>query len=196
MRHNINEIVGVVKSDPFGVVAALSSNTTKLVTIVVIVSGIIGGLDYIWQYSELMKKNRMSHKEIVDEHKDSEGDPYMKQARRSRAQEIAGNQMMSDVSKADVVLVNPTHYAVALKWNRANGEAPVCVGKGVDEIARTIREIAQENGVPLHLDAPATRALYASTDVGQMIAPEHYKPVAAAIRFSEEMRPRAKGYTR
>ena len=103
------------------------------------------------------------------------------------------NRMMADVPTADVVVVNPTHYAVALKWNRTPGAAPVCVAKGVDEVAASIREAANLAGVPLHHDPPTARALHATTDLGQEISEEHYRAVAAAIRFAEQMRKRAKG---
>jgi flagellar biosynthesis protein FlhB len=89
-------------------------------------------------------------------------------------------------------VVNPTHYAVALKWDRASGRAPVCVAKGVDEIAARIREAAQAAGVPIHRDPPTARAMFATLKIGQEISPDHYKPVAAAIRFAEKMRRRAK----
>jgi probable sodium:solute symporter len=102
--------------------------------------------------------------------------------------EIAAQRMMADVPDADVVIVNPTHYAVALKWDRTPGSAPVCVAKGVDEVAHRIREAAIEAGVPVHSDPPATRAIYATTDLGAEIAPDHYHAVAAAIRFAERMR--------
>ena len=92
---------------------------------------------------------------------------------------------------ADVVVVNPTHYAVALTWSRAPGTAPVCVAKGVDNMAIAIREVAQKNGVPLRHDPPTARALHAVTEIGDEIAPEHYRTVAAAIRFAEAMRRRA-----
>ena len=164
----------------------------EFLAVVFIVSMTIGGLDYLWQYQEHMRKNRMSLKELKDEHKDSEGDPHMKQKRRQRGQEIATNQMMANAAGADVVIVNPTHYSVALKWSRKKGEAPICVAKGVDEIALRIREIAQENGIPIHSDPPTARALYATTELGWQIAPEHYMAVAAAIRFSEAMRKRAR----
>jgi len=89
-------------------------------------------------------------------------------------------------------VVNPTHYAVALRWDRARGGAPVCVAKGVDEIARVIRARAAENGVPLHSDPPTARAIHATVEIGQEIRVEHYRAVAAAIRFAEAMRKKAR----
>lgn len=103
------------------------------------------------------------------------------------------NQMLADVPEADVVVVNPTHYAVALKWSRLPGEAPVCVAKGVDEIAARIREKAQEAAIPIHRDPPTARALHAIVEIGQEIPEEQYRAVAAAIRFADAMRQRAKG---
>jgi flagellar biosynthetic protein FlhB len=100
--------------------------------------------------------------------------------------------MLDDVPKADVVIVNPTHYAVALKWRRGDRGAPVCLAKGVDEIAARIRERAAGAGVPLHADPPTARALFATVEIGREITPEHYRAVAAAIRFSEAMRARAR----
>ncbi|MEO1143577.1 MAG: EscU/YscU/HrcU family type III secretion system export apparatus switch protein, partial [Pseudomonadota bacterium] len=83
---------------------------------------------------------------------------------------------------------NPTHYAVVLKWSRASGTAPVCVAKGVDEIAFRIRQVAQGNGVPIHSDPPTARTLHAVTSIGDEIHPDHYVAVAAAIRFADKMR--------
>jgi flagellar biosynthetic protein FlhB len=91
-----------------------------------------------------------------------------------------------------VVIVNPTHYAVALAWSRKRGAAPKCVAKGVDEVAALIRARAAEAGVPIHRDPPTARAIHASVDIGKEIRVEHYRAVAAAIRFAQEMRARAK----
>lgn len=152
-----------------------------------------GVADWFWQGAQHLRRNRMSHKDLTDEAKDSEGDPHMKAHRRQRAQEIATNRMLQDVAKADVVIVNPTHYAVALRWKRSDRGAPVCVAKGVDEIAARIRERAALAGVPLHSDPPTARALFAAIEIGQQIRPEHYKAVAAAIRVAEALRKRQKG---
>jgi len=156
--------------------------------IVLVISMTIGGVDYIFQTAEHTRKHRMSRKEMTDESKDQEGDPHAKQKRRQRGQEIALNQMLGDVPKADVIIVNPTHYAVALKWDKLRGGAPVCMAKGVDDVAAKIREIANENSIPIHRDPPTARALYAAIEIGSEIWPEHYKAVAASIRFAEAMR--------
>lgn len=165
---------------------------TEFVVLVLVVSLIMGTVDYLWQRAQHARRNRMSRKEMMDEYRESEGDPHMKAERRARAQEIATNRMLLDVAKANVVIVNPTHFAVALRWNRSDRSAPVCVAKGADEIAARIRERAAEAGVPLHSDPPTARALFASVEIGEEIRREHYRAVAAAIRFAEAMRRKAR----
>ena len=165
---------------------------TNFLLIALILAAVIGAIDYIWQHFELLRRNRMSYKDMKDETKESEGDPHIKQQRRQRAQAIATNQMLQEVPSAAVVIVNPTHYAVALKWDPLMPGAPVCVAKGVDEIAARIREIALKEGIPIHSDPPTARALHASVELGQEISEGHYQSVAAAIRFADDMRKRAK----
>ncbi|WP_300033240.1 flagellar type III secretion system protein FlhB [uncultured Roseobacter sp.] len=193
IRLNLNDMVASLFSNPYSIVLLLTKICLSFLFVVVCVSGVIGGVDAIWQHFEHLRKNMMSRKEVMDETKNSEGDPHVKQERRKRAHASANSQMMADVPEADVIIVNPTHYAVALKWDRQPGKAPVCVAKGVDEIALRIREIASENEVPIHSDPPTARALHATTDLNEEIAPEYYRAVAAAIRFSEAMRKRTKG---
>lgn len=153
---------------------------------------LLGGVDYLFQTVERLRGLRMSHKEMMDEVKNSEGDPFMRQARRQRGREYANVEMLRDVKDADVVVVNPEHYAVALKWSRAPGTAPVCVAKGVDALAATIRRLAAEAEVPIYRAPPTARILYATTPIGAEVTPEHYRAVAAAIRFAEAMREKRK----
>ncbi len=188
----LEDMSATVQTSPGVAMSMLGRLCIEFLFVALLVALAIGGIDFLWQWNEHMRKNRMSHKELRDEHKESEGDPHMKQSRREKAREIASRRMMQDVPQADVIIVNPTHYAVALKWSRAPGSAPECVAKGVDEIARTIREIAYENGVPVHSDPPTARALYATVEIGQEIAPDHYRAVAAAIRFADALRQKAK----
>ncbi|MDO5648398.1 flagellar type III secretion system protein FlhB [Paracoccus sp. (in: a-proteobacteria)] len=148
--------------------------------------------DMAWKWFDHRRKNRMSRKEMQDEHKDSEGDPHMKAARRQKAVDLAMKQMLNDVADADVIIVNPTHYAVALKWQRGSGRAPVCVAKGVDDIAARIRERANKHDVPIWSDPPCARAIFATVKIGDEIQRDHFGPVAAAIRFAEQMRAKAR----
>lgn len=154
---------------------------------------VFGLLDVLVQRFRFLARNRMTRKEVTDEQREAEGDPHARMLRRRRGQEIAMNQMLAEVPRADVVIVNPTHYAVALKWDRGAGGAPVCVAKGTDEMAARIREAAAEAGVPIRRDPPTARALHATTRIGEEIPPEQYRAVAAAIRFAEAMRRRARG---
>jgi flagellar biosynthetic protein FlhB len=187
------QMIGVLQTNPQTAIALLAKICIAFLSVVVVVSGVIGGADALWQHASHMRKNRMSRKELTDEAKNSEGDPHLKQERRQRALAASQNQMMKDVPNADVIIVNPTHYAVVLKWSRQPGEAPVCVAKGMDEIAAAIRRIGAEAGVPIHSDPPTARALHAAVEIGAHIRHEDYAPVAAAIRFAEDMRRRAKG---
>ncbi|MCW1919180.1 flagellar type III secretion system protein FlhB [Rhodobacter sp. KR11] len=153
---------------------------------------VFGGLDYGWQWLQHRKRNMMTRQEAVEEHKDQEGDPHVKMQRRQKGREMAMSQVLAAVATADVIIVNPTHYAVALKWKRGDRNAPVLLAKGVDEVAARIREKAIESGVPIHRDPPTARAIHATVEVGNPIRPEQYKAVAAAIRFAEAMRKRAR----
>jgi flagellar biosynthesis protein FlhB len=170
----------------------LSEQVFAFLQLFLVIALCFGAVDYLWQQTEFLRRNRMSRQEMVDEHKENEGDPHVKADRRQRGQEIAMNRMLADVPKADVIIVNPTHYAVALKWSRGKGSAPRCVAKGTDEIAARIREHAQAAGVPIRRDPPTARAIFASVEIGQEIKAEHYAAVAAAIRFADAMRLKAR----
>lgn len=193
LASDAQDILNSLALEPAVIMTILIDMLKNFLFLILLIALVFGGLDYFWQLALHQKKNRMSYQEMKDEMKDSEGDPHVKMQRRQRGQEIATNQMLAAVPTADVVIVNPTHYAVALKWNRAQGGAPVCVAKGVDEIAAKIREKAVAAGVPLHSDPPTARAIHATIEIGQQILPEQYRAVAAAIRFAERMRKRARG---
>ncbi|OSP54754.1 flagellar biosynthesis protein FlhB [Pseudoruegeria sp. SK021] len=192
LRAQLPVMLSSVSLGPGGVVAMMARQSVGFFWAVVAIAGLLGAIDLLWQRAEHARKNRMSHKEMVDESKQAEGDPHMKQQRRQRAYDIATNRMMADVPKADVIVVNPEHYAVALQWSRDKGSAPICVAKGVDEVAARIREAAMTAGVPLHRDPPTARALHATTEIGQQIGQEHFRAVASAIRFADQMRLRRK----
>jgi len=177
-----------VRLDPRTLPALLADQFWMIATGVLIVAFALAAIDILWQRHSHRRRMRMTHQEVKDETKQAEGDPHMRQQRRDRAREIASNRMLHDVPKADVVVVNPTHYAVALKWARAAHTVPVCVAKGTDELARRIRMRAEQAGVPIHEDPPTARSLHATVDVGQPIQPDHYKAVAAAIIFADKMR--------
>lgn len=144
---------------------------------------VIGLADFAferWQYEEQLK---MSKQEVKDEMRQSEGNPEVRGALRRRQREFARRRMMAAVPKATVVVTNPTHYAVALEWDELKMDAPVVVAKGADLIAKRIREIAKENGVPIMENPPLARTLYAKVDLDQSIPPNMYAAVAQVIAF-------------
>lgn len=185
------QMLASLYGSPQALIGFMLTMATKFLAIILGISITIGAIDFFWQRARHLKKNRMSHKDLQDETKESEGDPHFKQKRRQMGMDIATNRMISDVPKADVVIVNPTHYAVALSWDRSKGGAPICLAKGVDEVAARIREVALEAGIPIRRDPPTARALHATLEIGAEVQPEHYRPVAAAIRFAERIRNKA-----
>ena len=193
LSHEVDGIVGAAEAEPRILGAMMVKTLVTLLTITAVIATAIGAADLVWQRISHGRKLRMSLQDLKEEHRRSEGDGPMKAARRQRGQEIALNQMLIEVPKADVVIVNPTHYAVALKWSREKGTAPVCVAKGVDAVAARIREVAEEAGIPIHGDPPTARALHATVEIGQEIRPEQYRAVAAAVRFADRMREMSKG---
>ncbi len=142
--------------------------------------GAIG--DWILQRQRFMHRMRMSREEIKEEHRQADGDPHVKQKQKAIRMDRARKRMMVNVPKATVVVMNPTHYAVALRYGD-DTPAPQCVAKGVDSLALKIRAVAEEAGVPIIEDPPLARALYAAVDIDQTIPREHFEAVAKVIGF-------------
>ncbi|ROQ37360.1 flagellar biosynthetic protein FlhB [Frondihabitans sp. PhB188] len=162
--------------------AAAGSGVSSLVVAAVAAGLVLGGLDVLVVMRRNRKKTRMSKKEIKDESKSSDGDPLIKQQRRARAMAMSRGRMMSAIADADVVMVNPTHVAVALKYEPGRS-APRVVAKGAGEVARGIREKAEAEGVPMVKDIPLARALHAACELGDEIPVELYSPVARVLTF-------------
>lgn len=161
---------------------AAAANALSLLRNVAIVGVVLAVVDYMVQRRQVGKQTRMTKEEVKQEHKQQEGDPMLKGAIRSRQLAAARNRMMADVPTADVVLVNPTHFAVALRYEADKG-APRVVARGAGVIATSIREKATEAEVPLVRDVPLARALYSSCRVGQEIPPELFAAVAQVLAF-------------
>lgn len=151
--------------------------------IVVAIMAVIAVADLAYQRYEHNEKLKMTKQEVKDEHKEAEGDPKVKSRIRALRMERHRQRMMAAVPSASVVITNPTHYAVALKYEMDEMHAPVLVAKGVDYLARRIRQIAEDNDVPMVENPPLARALYAAVEVDQEIPPEHYKAVAEVIGY-------------
>lgn len=154
----------------------------KVFIVALIAMAPIALADYLYQKATWMKKQRMSLKEIKDEHKQMEGDPLIKGKIRQLRMERARGRMMAEVPNAAVVITNPTHYAVALKYND-DMNVPVCIAKGVDAVALRIREVAKDNDVTIVENPPLARALYASVELEENVPTEHYKAVAQVIGY-------------
>jgi flagellar biosynthetic protein FlhB len=168
---------------PLSSVAGTFADCAVLLMRTVAITGLVIAIaDYIIVRNRTMKQLKMSKYEIQQEHKQSEGDPHMKAHRKGLQMAMSRNRMMTDVKEADVLLVNPTHVAVALKYDPAKG-APRVVAKGADEIAAKLREVAAEARVPLVQDIPLARALHASCDIGQEVPAQLFTAVARVLAF-------------
>lgn len=161
----------------------LNSLFFRLMAGVLVVLFVLAVIDVIYQRMEHMKKLRMSRQEIQDEFKQTEGDPHMRARLRQLRMEKSRQRMIQAVPEADVVITNPTHFAIALKYDPDKMDAPVCVAKGVDAVALRIREVANDNKVTIVENKPLARALYDTVEIDDIIPEEHYKAVAEVISY-------------
>ena len=176
-------LVSSAGSLPLSAIAATFTDSAVLMFRVVAVTGlVIAVADVVVVRTKMLKQLKMSKYEITQEHKQAEGDPYMKAHRRGVQMAMSRNRMMAEVADADVLLVNPTHVAVALKYDAAKG-APRVVAKGAGEVAAKLRERASEARVPLVQDIPLARALHASCELGQEVPPQLFTAVARVLAF-------------
>ena len=173
------------------ILAILHDLIIELMIYVLAVLAVIAGIDLIFQRAQHRKRLRMTRQEVKDEMKQSEGDPHVKGRLRQIRMDRARHRMMQAVPEADVVVTNPTHFAVALRYNQDETEAPVVVAKGQDFIAQKIREVAVENDVPIVENRPLAQALFRTVEVDQEIPTEHYKAVAEVISYVWGLRGRA-----
>lgn len=157
--------------------------TVRTMIGILVVMLVIALIDLVYQRVEYNKKMRMSMQEIKDEYKQSEGDPMVKGRLRQLRQEKARQRMMQAVPSADVIITNPTHYSIALKYDPDTMEAPVCVAKGIDEVALRIREVAKVHNILLYENKLLARTLYDTVDIDETIPAEQYKAVAEVISF-------------
>ncbi|MEM1400935.1 MAG: flagellar biosynthesis protein FlhB [Pseudomonadota bacterium] len=155
----------------------------KIIGAALAVMSVIAAIDFAYQRMEFMKQQRMTMQEVKDEYKQTEGDPMVKGRIRQIRMERARQRMMASVPNADVVVTNPTHFAVALKYEPGEMEAPICVAKGADNLAFKIREIAEEHGIAVIENPPLARALYPAIEIDQEVPEEHYKAVAEVISY-------------
>jgi flagellar biosynthetic protein FlhB len=177
------EFVNLVGMDVAAIIPMAMTLCVKLFWAVLIFLICTAGFDWFWQRLRFNKRMRMSLQDVKDEMKQSEGDPHVKGKQKQIRMQRSRQRMMQAVPKATVVVMNPTHYAVALKYEAGENAAPICVAKGVDALALRIRAVAEEAGVHVLEDPPLARALYAAVDIDEQIPAEHFEAVAKVIGF-------------
>src|SRR3984893_16717536 len=178
-RHRLEAIV---RFDPAAVLGATTAMTVHLMSAVVALLAVVAIADYFFQYRQWFERHKMSLQEMKEEFKQSEGDPHIKGRIRQLRQARMKKRMMAAVPTASVIITNPTHYAVALSYERGMS-APVCVAKGVDTLALKIREVADRHDVAIVENTPLARTLHAAVEIDQEIPAEHYKAVAEVIGY-------------
>lgn len=182
----------LIGAEPRSVAQAAGELVRNMIQSVAMLVGALAAFDFIYQRRAFFNRMKMSLQEVKDEHKQSEGDPRIKGKIRQIGLQRARSRMMAAVPKASVVITNPTHYAVALKYDHGDMAAPVVVAKGMDEIALRIREVAIAAGVPIVENPPLARALYANAKIDRPIPTEHFKAVAEVIGFVMRLAKRAR----
>ncbi len=180
-------LASLMAIDPTVILPFTRSLALQMLGIVVAILTVIAGADYLFQYRQWYERQKMSVRELKEEFRQSEGDPAIKGKLRQLRQARMRKRIMAAVPKASVVITNPTHFAVALKYERGMN-APICLAKGVDLIARRIREIAEQHDIPVVENPPLARALHGTVEVDQEIAPEHYRAVAEIIGYVMRLR--------
>ena len=150
---------------------------------ILLVLMVVAVADLLYQRYEHIKKMRMTKQELKDEYKQTEGDPHVRAKLRALRQEKARGRMMQAVPEADVIITNPTHFSIALKYDPEEMDAPVVVAKGIDDLAMRIREVAKEHDIPLVENKPLARVLFDQVDVDSMIPEQHFEAVAKVISY-------------
>ncbi len=169
--------------DPAAILPFVKERVVSMLIALASAAGLLAAVDYVFTRQSYMKRMRMSRREIKEEMRQSDGDPMVKAKLRQIRMERSRKRMMANVPKASVVITNPTHYAVALRYEPGETAAPVCLAMGVDAVAQRIREVANEHNIPIVEDPPLARALFATAEIDQPIPKEHYEAVAKVIGF-------------
>jgi len=171
-----------------GIAYLLWEITYNIVLRCAILLFVIGVFDYVYKKWQDGKDSMMTKQEIKDEYKQSEGDPLLKAKIKEKQRQISMSRMMQDVPKADVIITNPTHYAVAIQYDSARGDAPLVVAKGQNLVAANIKRVATENEVPIVENKPLARALHAQVEIGEFIPPDLYEATAEVLAYVFRMK--------
>ncbi len=169
--------------EPAALLPFIKDKVVALLLAVACAAALLAVVDYVFTRQSYMKRQRMSRREIKDELRQQDGDPMVKAKLRQIRMQRSRQRMMQNVPQASVIITNPTHYAVALRYEPGETAAPVCLAMGVDAVAQRMREVAQEHDIPIVEDPPLARALFATADIDQPIPKEHYEAVAKVIGF-------------
>jgi len=182
-----NQLDGLVTMDPATILTLTKTLSLEMLGTVVAILAIVAAADYLFQYRQWYERQKMSVRELKEEFKQTEGDPAIKAKIRQLRQNRARKRMMAAVPKASVIITNPTHYAIALQYDRGMN-APVCLAKGIDTLALKIREVAAAHDIPVVENPPLARALHATVEIDQEVPPDHYRAVAEVIGYVMRLR--------
>ncbi|MCD8553921.1 flagellar biosynthesis protein FlhB [Seleniivibrio sp.] len=188
VKGKMETIVTLADADIIDIIEYFGSLMYELVWKISLLALIMALIDYAYVRYQHKEDLKMTKQEIKDEHKQMEGDPQIKGRIRKAQRELARQRMMDDVPKADVVITNPTHYAVALRYNLGQDRAPVCLAKGQRLMALRIREVAKEYGILVHEDPPIARSLFKTVDIGDEIPENLYKAVAEILALVDKFK--------
>jgi flagellar biosynthetic protein FlhB len=183
LKSSYTDVFNALFMEPSATPELMQDLVVRFLSAVVAATLVLVGADLAWSRFSWRRDLRMTKQEVKDEHKQIEGDPLIKMRLRSLQRDRARRRMIASVPRATLIIANPTHYSVALRYVREEGGAPVVVAKGKDLIALKIRFIAESHGIPIYEDRSLARSLYASVEVDKMIPPEFYKAVAGVILF-------------
>ena len=177
----------LVTLDPAALLPFVAKLALKIMGAVVAMLAVVAAADYLFQYRQWHERQKMTFQEVKEEYKQNEGDPTIKGKLKQLRNAKMKKRMIANVPKAAVIITNPTHYAIALQYERGMA-APICVAKGVDALAMRIREVAGEHRIPIVENPPLARALHATVEIDQPIPSEHYKAVAEVIGYVLRLR--------
>lgn len=184
LKPHTRELENLAAMSPASILPFARDLAIALMSSALVFLGFTAGADFIWQKFRFAKRMRMSKEEVKEDYKQSEGDPHVKAKLKQLRAQRSRQRMMQAVPTATVIVTNPTHYSVALRYEPGEGDAaPVCVAKGVDALALRIREVAKEHNVPIIENIPLARALYAAVDIDETIPREHFEAAARLIGF-------------